>query len=104
MFYRHGDVTLHSVGSIPKEAVEIQHDGSFTIALGESTGHHHTLYATKEQMKVYKVGNTYFIKTEVEVPLRHQEHKEIMIPVGTWGVGFEEERDPFLDAIRRVQD
>ena len=100
---RHGDVLLFPIKSLPKAEI-IEHDGTFTIALGEVTGHHHTLYSQKENMTVSKVGDKFFVHLSVDTPLRHQEHKEIVIPKGSYAVGWETERDPFLDELRKAQD
>ena len=72
-----------------------------TVALGESTGHHHTLYGS---VKTLQKDGVYFAYLKEETPLRHQEHKEIVIPKGFQMFGREVERDPFLDAISKVQD
>lgn len=101
---RHGDVPLHKISKVPKGAEKLEHDGQFTLAWGEVTGHHHTLYAKKEDMEVYKVGNTFIVDLKVDVPLRHQEHKELIVPAGIWTVGFEEEYDPYLKRMNRVID
>ena len=100
---RQGDILIYPIKSMPK-GKSLSHDGEFTIALGEASGHHHTLYARKTDMEVRQVGKTFFVNMKVDTPLRHQEHKEIVIPRGMWAFGFEIERDPFLDSIRRVQD
>ena len=101
---RQGDILIYPIKSMPK-GKSLSHDGSFTIALGEVTGHHHTLYAERQTaMEVRQVGKTFFVNMKVDTPLRHQEHKEIVIPKGMWAFGFETERDPFLDSIRQVQD
>lgn len=103
--FRHGDVPISSVSCIPKGAKKIEFTDSFPVAFGEVTGHHHSLYPTKKKdMKVYKKDNVYFVHCLVEVPLRHQEHKEIFIPPGFWKFGREVERDPFLDNISQVAD
>ena len=102
---RHGDIPVFSVGSIPKDAEGIKFDGSFPVAFGEVTFHHHSLFPTRDtDMKVYKKDNVYFVHCLVDVPLRHQEHKEIVIPKGFWGFGREVQRDPFLDSISKVKD
>jgi len=102
---RHGDVPLHKIVSVPTGAEKIEHDGSFTLAYGEVTGHHHTLYPEKkEDMTIYKLGNTFVVDLKVDTPLRHQEHEEIVVPKGIWTVGMEEEYDPFLKRLVRVID
>lgn len=99
---RHGDVTIHRIQKLPEGAKKIKHDGKFTVALGEATGHHHTLYAN--DMKVYEVNGTYLLHLPSPTPLRHQEHEEVIVPAGFWSVGFEQEYDPYLDEMRNVQD
>ena len=98
---RQGDVLFYPISSLPKGKIENMKE--CTVAVGEATGHHHTIYAKKD-MKVLKVDNRYFIQTEVDVPLRHQEHEEVIIPKGIWSVGWEIERDPFKDQMRKTQD
>lgn len=102
---RHGDVPIHQLAEIPATAEKVEHNGKFTLAWGEVTGHHHTLYAKKkDDMDIYKIGETFFINLKVDVPLRHQEHKEIVIPAGIYGVGMETEYDPYLKRLTRVID
>ena len=102
---RQGDVLIVRVRAFPRNAEKVTHTGEFTVARGEQTSHHHTLYANrKTDMEVHQVGKTFFVNMKVDTPLRHQEHKEIVIPKGLWAFGFETERDPFLDSIRVVQD
>jgi hypothetical protein len=102
---RHGDVPLHRIDSLPKGAEKVEHDLSFTLAYGEVTGHHHTLYpAKKEDMEIYKMGSTYIVNLKVDVPLRHQEHKELIVPAGIWTVGMEEEYCPFMKRMNKVVD
>ena len=103
MNIRHGDVLLSKIDALP-EGENLEHDGSFTLALGEATFHHHTLYAKKSDITVRKVNNTFFVELKVDTPLRHQEHKEIIIPKGIWTVGFEEEYDPYSSMMKKVQD
>lgn len=101
---RQGDVLLFPIKAIPK-GENIPHQGSFTLALGEATGHHHTLYAdAPESMTVRKHGGYHYVSLSVDTPLQHQEHGEIVVPKGNYVVGWETERDPFKDAMRKVQD
>lgn len=46
--YAHGDVLLFPVPSIPEGAELVQVTGNITVALGEATGHHHTIVARPE--------------------------------------------------------
>lgn len=96
---RQGDVPIFSVERMP-EGTTIQAD-ELTVALGEVTGHHHTLYGPLNTMQKDGV---HFAELHQNTPLRHQEHKEIVIPKGFMMFGREVERDPFLDTISKVQD
>lgn len=102
---RHGDVPLHRLADLPVGATKLKHDGSFTLALGEVTGHHHTLYPSSvKDMEVYKVGETFIVHLKVDTPLRHQEHHEVIVPAGIWSVGMEQQYDPFTRRMARTID
>lgn len=108
-YYRQGDVLFIRVKtelkSTPKKLAE------YTVQHGEATGHHHTLYSLAipstvipPHIELFEEGNTRFIKLDTEWLLRHQEHKEHIIPPGTYEIRIEEEFDPADDAIRQVID
>lgn len=102
--YRHGDVNL-----VPTKKVkgELQtHDGSFILAWGEATGHNHTITVNDPtKMKVHKLKNGAWLLTLEDVgTLVHPEHKPLEIPIGTYRVGGEREKDWFSMAVRRVID
>lgn len=100
---RHGDVLLLPVAFHPLVAIEHQ---ELTIALGEATGHHHTLYPAMPgyRVKEFYIGNRRFIDIGADYFLRHQEHKEIKIPPGTYEITIEKEYDPFEKAMKQVVD
>lgn len=96
---RHGDVPAFKITQ-PKKA-NLKKKSQVTVALGESTGHHHTLYADLEHDIVDGV---HVVNLTTNTPLRHQQHKEIEIPKGFYAFGREVEYDPFLRTISQVQD
>lgn len=101
---RHGDVTLRPV-AIPAEAKEQKKGKDMTIALGEGTGHHHTLYGSIPNAVIMKGFNDRrFVEVQEDLVLRHQEHKELPVAKGTYEIIIEQERNPFLDDIRKVID
>jgi len=103
--YRHGDVILVRREALPKG--EVTEHKELTIALGEATGHHHTLYpATSAAGSIKKVvvGDVVFLEVGEDYFLRHQEHREIRIDPGCYEILIEKERDPFRDVIRKVVD
>ena len=82
---------------------------NFTLALGEATGHHHTITEIPKGMdvKLYEdTQGTLYLKVRGNdtVGLTHQEHDKVDIPAGDYEVGIVQEFDPFAEEARRVQD
>lgn len=101
---RHGDVLLKPV-SIPSTAKEQKVGQEMTIALGEATGHHHTLYGSLPNAVVMKgFDGRIFVEVNEDLYLRHQEHKEVPVAKGSYEIVIERERNPFKDALTRVVD
>ena len=80
---RQGDVLVIPVSEIPKEFVKTK---QCTLALGEATGHHHTIntgaigYATSTDGLA-----TYFeVTNPLGADLTHQEHETIQFPEGKY--------------------
>lgn len=83
---------------IPKEARRIELK---PLALGENTGHHHSLYrdggfAVEEAAEMYEMetpdGKRHFLRiTEEGVSLQHQEHKTHAVPPGEYEVVIQTE-------------
>jgi hypothetical protein len=100
--YRHGDLLIREIKELPKGLKKVE---GGTLALGEATGHNHTIVAEKELFQLYEdgQGRKYFTTTK-PVPLTHQEHKTIEVEKGIYFVEIEQEFDPFLEEINRVRD
>lgn len=105
--YRHGDVDLFD-SELPKNAVK---KPGTTVALGEATGHHHTLYPTDEKTKIELfehvenlVKKTYVQITGGAAELRHQEHKTIKVEPGVYKIKIERTHNPFTKQINQVID
>ena len=47
---------------------------------------------------------TRYVRVETETPLRHEEHKEILLPPGEYRVGFVQEYDHLAEEARAVID
>lgn len=123
---RHGDVSLHRVSAVPSDAKLVADQGDFILAYGETTGHTHKLVAGKHKVestdpeiaamfttgkfKVYETKDgVRFVEVEAPTPLKHQEHRTIVIPEGIYKQEQEREEDPFSEAtaeqrVRRVID
>lgn len=98
--YRQGDVLVIPVNSIPKK---LKRTNKVTLALGEVTGHHHTItsgavgYGDNIDSLV-----DYFEVTAEEAILTHQEHDPISLPKGKYRKIIQVEYSP--GAIRNVTD
>lgn len=102
-FYRHGDIPLYPVQEMKGEI--INHNGSFVLALGEATGHHHKIVVDRpDQLVIMKDEKGYYLRLLSDGKLTHEEHKTLVIPKGDYRVGKEREYDHFAHAIKRVVD
>ena len=79
---------------IPEDATKI---ALRPLALGENTGHHHSLCVEEpakleDQVSMYeKNGQTYVSVTGEGVRLAHQEHKTHEVPAGDYVVTIQQE-------------
>ena len=74
----------------------------FTLALGEVSGHHHTLYGDI----VVEIDNKDFKKLNVEETiLKHQEHDIIVVKDNeTISTSIQHEFNPFTNLVTKVLD
>lgn len=101
--YRHGDIPLHSIKKV--EGKIIKHEGSFILALGEATGHHHKItVANPLDMEIRQTTAGYILVLKKEGQLTHQEHGTLTVVPGKYSVGREREYDWFSKATRRIID
>lgn len=108
---RHGDVMLtrvdpESIDGLCERFVTASPSNELTIALGEATGHHHTLYPVEpeSQIKLVEINGRRFIDLGAEYFLRHQEHSEHRIAPGCYEITMEDEYDPFAEEMKKVVD
>lgn len=99
MILRQGDIVLRSVSKT--QGKEISTNGSYVVAFGEKTGHHHTL---EGDFKLKEFAERRFLELEVEAILTHQEHDTITIPKGKYEIVIQREFDYELQQARTVQD
>lgn len=104
MEYRHGDIAVRSVRS--SSGGVLKHNGSFVLAEGEATGHHHVISTERpEDLIIQDAGNgLYYFTLKSVGTLTHQEHKTLKIQPGTYKTGREREVDYFSKTVRRVID
>lgn len=102
MIYRHGDVLIVKVDSIPEG---LQKKDNLVLLEGEASGHFHTLSKGEVWTTIPTKDNNYllgYFKTEEGALLTHQEHQAIEIPAGIYK--FYSQREYDEQEERRVID
>ena len=102
-FYRHGDLLIRRIEKIENETRE-RKQAELTVALGEATGHHHTLYPNPGVIVKGFTDKKYFEALGGIAELRHQEHKTLKIDPGAYEIVYEREHDYFDGEIKKVKD
>lgn len=103
--YRQGDVLLIPISELPSGLVKTK---KVTLALGEVTGHHHTIfsgatgYASVGEDPNVALAEYLTIDSPTGADLVHQEHSTITIPTGTYKSVIQVEYSP--EEIRKVAD
>ncbi len=98
MLYRHGDVLVQSVPTMP----EIHSRPGVTLARGEVTGHSHR-FSDAGAVQLYTAGSDTYVEVLADTAeLIHEEHATITLPRGFYKVWMQREYSP--EAIRRVLD
>ena len=79
-----GDLLFVPVSRIPDKANRRSAEaGRYVLALGEATGHNHTI--TAERVEVYDAAEAVFIKImDAPAEVVHQEHAPTVLEPGTW--------------------
>lgn len=98
-----GNETFEKAHEIPRD------DGRIVLAYGEVTGHAHaiaskdaTLYQTHvSDSEALEIG-TRILSARKPVALTHEEHSQIDIPKGEWGIRIQRQYDEGLS--RLVED
>lgn len=91
-----GDVIYHEVGEIPSGLKVMLGN---LVHKGES--HHHTL---EGDFKFYGDTEVEFIECLSDCKVKHEEHKENVLPKGLWRKFIALEQDHVTDEARRVID
>ena len=103
--YRHGDLSFRPFEGSTEELIEVQHQGSFILALGEHTGHKHVITAEPETMRIFQdIDGNYVLEVTSGAKLTHEEHKPISFAPGKYLMRQEQEFDYFLNEVAKVQD
>lgn len=88
---RHGDILLVSVGKVPPGGNLTSDGQEAVLALGEVTGHSHTL--TANRVLVWDVAGQDYVEVEGEGRLTHEEHGTKVIAPGVYHVIHQREID-----------
>lgn len=100
-----GDVLLRKLNNKPSGLKKIGKKGITTLAEGEHTGHHHSIFDSDVALLESPDGMRYVEnKNDFEVELKHQEHNPIKVPSGIHQIGIVREHDYFLEMVRPVVD
>ena len=98
-FFRHGDVLLRKVTSIPKAAIPISTN---IIAEGEKPGHNHQLKGSQQVFETLE--KQLYVEAKQDVILQHPEHNTLEIPKGCYIVQQQRRYNPFEDVEEEVVD
>ena len=97
--YRHGDILLAKVETIPEAAKRLQH---LVLAQGELTGHSHRI-AERDVAALFETPDELFLRVTAQcATLVHQEHGPIELPKGSYRVWRQREYTP--REIRAIRD
>lgn len=100
--YRQGDVLIEEIDTVPDGQTTKSTTGLITVALGEVTGHHHSIDAdTADWWKIDET--THVVRTTKRTALTHQEHAPIPLPKGKI-VRISRQREYSPERIRNVAD
>lgn len=97
MQFRHGDVFLQAIETLPEGVVALPH---LRLAEGEATGHAHVLESSREiapedgPMLFEWDGQLYFRTGAKPTAVTHEEHARIEIPPGVYSVTIQREYVP----------
>ena len=97
--YRHGDVMIAAVKTVPADAVRRP---SAVLARGEATGHSHRMAEGSEVDLFDHDGTGYLDVRGDSATLVHDEHKAITLPRGLYRFWIQREYSP--KEIRRIID
>lgn len=99
VLYRHGDVLLRRINTLPANAQKLV---GATLAHGELTGHSHRIQQS-HAVQLWVNGSELFLEVkEPTATLVHEEHRAIELPQGLYRVWRQREYRP--DAYVEVAD
>lgn len=100
MYIQQGDVIIEPA-EIPSNANK---SDTNVLQEGEATGHAHRLFDGDYQVYEEPKTKQKHLRLLTPTALRHEEHKEIILPPGDYRIGIVREYDHFSEEARRVTD
>ena len=95
-----GDVLIQRC-DLPKDAI-VRSKNSIVLAEGEYSGHFHGIECDGAELLEYEGAR--YMRLPTSAVLKHQVHKPINIPAGTYKIGIVQEYDYFSQMARNVRD
>jgi hypothetical protein len=104
-----GDVLIKTDEDLvlPADAKPVEPKGGrLILAEGEATGHAHAIEACDEAQLFCTPAGELFLQVTGEKPVtvKHEEHKAVEVPPGTYFIDIVQEYDYFEDEARKVED
>jgi hypothetical protein len=97
MYVQQGDVILTKCN----KPMGKKEKHSLTLALGEATGHHHTVVG---EATAYIIDGVVYVDVAGEAEITHQEHGNIALEPGTYRMNKVFEYDHMENEAREVRD
>ena len=100
--FRQGDVLLTKISFLPEGLKKKEYEKKIILAIGEATGHHHSVEVTETTESFVDEAGILYLKFDEQTILEHQEHAPITLPEGIYIVTTQIEYTP--TEIRNVKD
>ena len=97
--FRHGDLLIRKVSSIPKTAILTSTN---IIAEGELTGHNHQIVGSHQVFET--LDKQLYLEAKQDVILKHEDHNTLTLPSGCYIIESQRKYDPFEDVEEKVVD
>ena len=101
--WRQGDVIIRPLMKQVEDKMDEKKD--LVLAEGEVSGHRHRITKGEVQLKVNAMIGIMILKVlSKQAILFHEEHGDIILPMGDYEVKTQRELDWFSEEVRRVAD
>lgn len=101
----HGDVVIERIEDLPGRFNSCDKEPMNALAYGEATGHLHQLSGGEFDVRIDSENpSNRLLLIKTPTSLKHQEHKEVVLPPGNYKSRIQREYDPFTKRIREVAD